>query len=152
MSPAPVSPDPVDCLLVEDDPHDLELALRALRQARRSDRIQVVRDGAEALDFCFGEGVFSGRRSAAGPKVILLDLKLPKVDGLAVLQRLKGDPRTSAIPIVVLTSSQEQRDVARSYAFGANSYIVKPVNFEHFTTTVANLALYWLALNQHPAA
>lgn len=151
MSPAPVPPDPVDCLLVEDDPRDLELALRALRKARLSDRIQVVRDGAEALEFCFSEGAFAGRPPAAGPRLILLDLKLPRLDGLAVLERLKGDPRTSSIPVVVLTSSQERRDVVRSYQLGANSYVVKPVNFERFTQAVHDLALYWLSLNQHPA-
>jgi CheY-like chemotaxis protein len=140
----------IELLLVEDDPQDLELALRALRKANLSNRIQVARDGAEALDFIFCEGVFAARRITDAPRVILLDLKLPKVDGLSVLRRLKGDPRTRLIPVVVLTSSREQSDVVSSYHLGVNSYIVKPVNFESFAKAVGDLGLYWLVLNQPP--
>jgi CheY-like chemotaxis protein len=141
---------PVEILLVEDNPQDLELALRALQKAKVSNAIQVARDGAEALEIMFGEGAFAGRDLSDGPRVILLDLKLPKVDGLEVLRRLKGDPRTRLIPIVVLTSSKEQRDVVDSYNLGVNSYIVKPVNFERFAEAVRDLGFYWLLLNQPP--
>lgn len=140
----------VELLIVEDNPQDLELTLRALRLAKFANHVHVARDGAEALDFLFGEGAFAHRRMADAPKVVLLDLKLPKVDGLEVLKRLKGDPRTRSIPIVVLTSSKEQRDVVESYQFGVNSYIVKPVNFERFTAAVRDIGLYWLLLNQAP--
>lgn len=140
----------VELLLVEDNPQDLELALRALRKANLANRIHVARDGAEALDFVFCEGNHAGRNIADGPNVILLDLKLPKIDGLGVLRRLKGDQRTKVIPVVVLTSSREQRDVIESYELGVNSYIVKPVNFEQFAGAVRDLGLYWLVLNQPP--
>jgi two-component system response regulator len=140
----------VEILLVEDNPQDLELALRALRKANFSNHIQVARDGAEALDFIFCEGIHRERKIEDVPKVILLDLKLPKVDGLEVLKRIKGDPRTRAIPIVILTSSREQRDVVESYRLGVNSYIVKPVNFEGFAAAVRELGMYWLLLNQPP--
>jgi two-component system response regulator len=140
----------VELLLVEDNPQDLELALRALRTAKLSNRIHVARDGAEALEFIFCEGVHSTRKIVDGPKVILLDLKLPKIDGLEVLKRIKGDVRTKMIPVVVLTSSKEQSDVVESYQLGVNSYIVKPVNFEQFTEAVHNLGLYWLLHNQPP--
>ena len=140
----------VEILLVEDNPDDLELALRALTKAKVSNRIQVARDGAEALQFVFGEGPFAGRTLRDGPKLILLDLKLPKVDGMEVLKRLKGDPTTRMIPVVVLTSSKEQRDVVESYELGVNSYIVKPVNFERFAEAVRDLGFYWLLLNQAP--
>ena len=140
----------VELLLVEDNPQDLELALRALKKANLTNRIQIARDGADALDFIFCEGAFVDRRIADRPKVILLDLKLPKIDGLEVLKRLKGDPRTKVIPVVVLTSSKEQRDVVESYQLGVNSYIVKPVNFEGFVEAVRNLGLYWLLHNQPP--
>lgn len=142
----------VELLIVEDNPQDLELALRALRQAKLANHIQVARDGAEALDFLFCEGTFANRQLAAVPKVVLLDLKLPKVDGLEVLQRLKANPRTRTIPVVVVTSSKEQRDVLESYQLGVNSYIVKPVNFERFSAAVRDLGLYWLLLNQPPLA
>ena len=138
----------VEILLVEDNPQDLELALRALTLAKVSNHIQVARDGAEALEFVFGVGAHQGRQLSNGPKVILLDLKLPKVDGLEVLRRLKGDPRTRVIPVVILTSSKEQRDVVESYHLGVNSYIVKPVNFESFAQAVSQLGFYWLLLNQ----
>jgi CheY-like chemotaxis protein len=140
----------VELLLVEDNPQDLELALRALRKANLSNRIHVARDGAEALEFVFCEGAYGGRTIADAPKVILLDLKLPKVDGLEVLKRIKGDPRTKLIPIVVLTSSKEQSDVVESYQLGVNSYIVKPVNFERFAEAVHDLGIYWLLHNQPP--
>jgi two-component system response regulator len=140
----------VELLLVEDNPQDLELALRALRKANLSNRIEVARDGAEALEYIFCEGPHAGRKITDRPKVILLDLKLPKVDGLEVLKRIKGDPRMSSIPVVVLTSSREQRDVVESYHLGVNSYIVKPVNFERFVEVVRDLGLYWLLHNQPP--
>jgi CheY-like chemotaxis protein len=141
---------PIEILLVEDDPGDLELALRALRKSNLGNHIQTARDGAEALEFIFCEGLHAGRKFENGPKVILLDLKLPKVDGLEVLQRIKGDPRTSKIPVVMLTSSREQSDLVRSYHLGVNSYIVKPVNFEGFVHAVQQLGMYWLLLNHPP--
>ena len=142
--------DIVEILLVEDNPQDLELTQRALTKARLSNRIEVARDGAEALDFVFGEGAHAGRKLENGPKVILLDLKLPKVDGLEVLKRIKSDQRTQAIPVVMLTSSREQSDLVESYRLGVNSYIVKPVNFESFAQAVQNLGMYWVLLNQSP--
>jgi two-component system response regulator len=148
MSALPITP--VDILLVEDNPYDLEMTLRGLKKARLFNHIHVARDGEEALDFIFGEGSHAGRSVADAPRVILLDLKLPKVDGLEVLARLKGDPRTCTIPVVMLTSSQEQRDVVESYKLGVNSYIVKPVNFERFVEAVAELGMYWALLNQPP--
>lgn len=143
-------PNAVEILLVEDSAEDAELSLRALQKANLTNHIEVARDGAEALDFIFCEGAHAGRRIADTPKVILLDLKLPKVDGLEVLQRLKGDSRTQHIPVVVLTSSKEQSDVVKSYRLGVNSYIVKPVNFESFAAAVQQLGMYWLLLNQPP--
>lgn len=138
---------PVELLLVEDNPQDLELALRALRKSNLTNKIQIARDGAEALEYLLPSAETADARKNF-PKVILLDLKLPKIDGLEVLRRLKGDPRTMAIPIVVLTSSQEQADIVKSYKLGVNSYIVKPVNFERFATAVQELGFYWLLLNQ----
>lgn len=140
----------IEILLVEDSPEDLELTCRALKNANLGNHIQIARDGAEALDFIFCEGPHAGRRIEDTPKLILLDLKLPKVDGLEVLERIKSDPRTKLIPIVVLTSSKEQTDVVKSYSLGVNSYIVKPVNFESFSTAVQELGIYWLLLNQPP--
>lgn len=140
----------VEILLVEDTPQDVELAVRALKKAKLSNHIHVARDGAEALEFIFCEGAYAERKIEQGPKVILLDLKLPKVDGLEVLRRIKGDSRTKAIPVVVLTSSKEQKDVVESYELGVNSYIVKPVNFEGFAAAVQELGMYWLLLNQPP--
>ncbi|MDB6169169.1 MAG: two-component system response regulator [Verrucomicrobia bacterium] len=139
-----------ELLLIEDNPQDLELALLALRRSNPTVRIQVARDGAEALEFIFCEGAHAGRAITEMPKVIFLDLKLPKIDGLDVLKRIKGDARTHLIPIVVLTSSKEQRDVIESYKLGVNSYIVKPVNFERFSEAVRNLGFYWNHLNQPP--
>jgi two-component system response regulator len=140
----------IEILLVEDSPEDLELTQRALRNANLGNHIQVARDGAEAMDFIFCEGVYTGRKIEDTPKLILLDLKLPKVDGLEVLERIKSDPRTRHIPVVILTSSKEQTDVIKSYKLGVNSYIVKPVNFESFTAAVQELGMYWLLLNQPP--
>lgn len=142
---------PVEILLVEDNPEDLELALRALRRVKLTNRIAVARDGAEALDFIFCEGAYAERSMTAGPKVVLLDLKLPKVDGLEVLQRIKADPRTRGIPVSVLTSSREQRDLVESYNLGVNSYIVKPVNIDRFFAAVQELGMYWCLLNELPA-
>jgi CheY-like chemotaxis protein len=139
----------IEILIVEDNPQDLELMLRALRKANFANRMQVARDGAEALDLIFGESGFASAVEVR-LKVILLDLKLPKIDGLAVLQKLKADERTCNIPVVVLTSSKEQRDVVESYRLGVNSYIVKPVSFERFAAAVEELGLYWLLLNQPP--
>jgi len=140
----------VEILLVEDDPNDVELTLHTFMAHNLANRIEVVRDGAEALDFIFGTGAYAHRRVEDGPKVILLDLKLPKVDGLEVLRRVKADPRTRLIPVVVMTSSREERDIVESYELGVNSYIVKPVNFEQFTEAVRSLGMYWLLLNQPP--
>ena len=140
----------VEVLLVEDSPQDLELSLRAFKKANLTNRIEVARDGAEALEFLFCEGPHAGRRIEDRPKMVLLDLKLPKVDGMEVLRRMKSDPRTRSIPVVVLTSSKEQADVVESYNLGVNSYIVKPVNFERFAAAVQELGYYWLLLNQPP--
>jgi len=140
----------VDVLMVEDSEEDLQLALRSFRKANFLSRVQVVRDGAEALDFIYCQGPYAGRRIEDTPRVILLDLKLPKVDGLEVLQRIKSDPRTRLIPVVVLTSSKEHRDVLASYKMGANSYIVKPVAFDGFARAMQELGMYWLLLNNPP--
>ena len=139
-----------EILLVEDNPRDAELAQRALKKRNLANELIWVHDGAEALDHLFGSGAPGGSSHLHRPKVILLDLKLPKVDGLEVLRRLKQDDRTRTIPVVVLTSSREERDVVRSYELGVNSYIVKPVNFDNFSEAVAQLGLYWLLLNQSP--
>lgn len=141
---------PVDLLLVEDNPHDIELTLHTFRSYNFANHVYVVRDGAEALEFVFCTGAYADRRFEDTPKVILLDLKLPKVDGLEVLRRVKGDPRTQMIPVVVLTSSAEERDIVESYQVGVNSYLVKPVNFEQLAETVRQLGLYWLLMNQAP--
>ena len=140
----------VEILLVEDNPDDLQLTQRALKKANLANHIQVARDGEEALQFIFCEGPHAGRKIEDAPKVVLLDLKLPKVDGKEVLARIKSDPRTAMIPVVVLTSSKEQKDVVESYKLGVNSYIVKPVNFERFAAAVQELGMYWLLLNQPP--
>lgn len=141
---------PVEILLVEDNPHDVELTLRVFTKNHLTNRIHVVRDGAEALEYLFCTGAYAARNIEDRPKLVLLDLKLPKVDGLQVLQRLKDDPRTRVIPVTVLTSSREERDLVESYRLGVNSYIVKPVDFDQFTETVRQLGLYWLLLNQPP--
>ena len=140
----------IEILLVEDNQDDLDMTLRSLRKANLANHIQIARDGAEALEFIFCQGPHIGRKIEHGPKVVLLDLKLPKIDGMEVLKRVKGDPRTKMIPIVMLTSSKEQKDVIESYHLGVNSYIVKPVNFEGFAAAVQELGMYWLLLNQPP--
>ena len=140
----------IEILLVEDNADDAEMTLHALRKGNVANRVQLVRDGAEALDFLFCEGAFASRIPRAGPKVILLDLKLPKVDGKEVLRRIKADARTRSIPVVILTSSKEHVDVQDAYAMGVNSFIVKPVSFELFVKAVQELGMYWLLLNQPP--
>jgi CheY-like chemotaxis protein len=140
----------VEILLVEDNPADVELTLRALKSRRLANQVFVCRDGAEAIDFFFGEGPNVLREIGVSPRVVLLDLKLPKVDGLDVLRRLKGDERTRAMPVVVLTASAEEPDIAAAYRLGANSYIVKPVDFDAFARAVSDLGLYWVLLNQAP--
>ena len=137
-------------LLVEDNPDDEELTLRALKQAKIANEIVVARDGREALDFVYGEGGHRGRSLERMPAVILLDLKLPKVSGLEVLERLRADPRSRLIPVVILTSSSEDEDMLESYKLGANSYVRKPVEFGGFAQAVAQLGLYWMLLNQPP--
>jgi len=141
---------PMELLLVEDNPNDIELTLHAFRDNHLANHMHVVRDGAEALEYVFGEGRYEGRGVDDPPRVILLDLKLPLVDGLEVLRRVKGDQRTRTIPVVVLTSSAEERDIVESYELGVNSYIVKPVDFERFAEAVRTLGLYWLLLNHPP--
>jgi len=141
----------VDILLVEDSPQDLELALRALRKSHLANRIHVARDGEEALAILFGNPDAADPVAFIQPRLVLLDLKLPKVDGIEVLQRLKADPEKRKIPIVVLTSSREQRDLEECYQLGVNSYIVKPVDFEQFYEAVHQLGMYWLLLNEPPS-
>ena len=135
-------------LLVEDNPHDVELTLRAFRKSKVLNEIVVVRDGVEALDYLFSTGAFTGRDPNASPEVVLLDLKLPKVDGLEVLRRMRADERTRRTPVVVLTSSGEERDILTSYNLGANSFVRKPVDFNQFLEAAQQLGLYWLVLNQ----
>jgi two-component system response regulator len=140
----------VEILLVEDNLKDVELTLSALRKENLSNHIQIVRDGEEALDFLFCRGAFSNRTFDHPPKLIILDLKLPKVDGLEVLRAIKNDVHTRAIPVTILTSSKEDRDLVESYELGVNSYIQKPVDFDQFRDTVKQLGLYWLVVNQPP--
>lgn len=137
-------------LLVEDNPDDELLAIRALEKNKIMNEVVVARDGAEALDYLFGAGAFAGRDMSVMPQIILLDLKLPKIDGLEVLRRIRNDERTRLLPVVVLTSSKEDRDLTESYSLGANSYIRKPVNFAQFTEAIRQLGLYWLVLNECP--
>jgi two-component system response regulator len=142
--------DKVQILLVEDNPNDVKLALHAFKKHNLANHIHLARDGAEALEFIFCTGAHAHRQIVNGPKVILLDLKLPLVDGIEVLRRVKADSRTQKIPVVVLTSSHEERDIVESYRLGVNSYIVKPVDFDQFTESVRQLGFYWLLLNQAP--
>jgi two-component system response regulator len=139
-----------EILLVEDSPTDLELSLRVFKKHQLANRIEVARDGEEALDFLFGPGAHADRGRNQIPKVILLDLKLPKVGGLDVLRRIKGDPRTRTIPVVVLTSSREEKDLVESYHLGVNSYIVKPVDADKFSECLKEIGIYWLLSNAPP--
>jgi two-component system, response regulator len=140
----------VDILLVEDNPRDAELTIRALQKSNLANRLITVEDGAEALDFIFCRGKHTTRDLGRPPKVVLLDLKLPKVSGLEVLRALKNDERTRVIPVVVVPSSREDPDIKTAYALGANSYVVKPVDFDAFVEAVSSLGLYWLLVNQPP--
>ena len=142
----------VEILLVEDNPTDAELCIRALKRSNLANNLVWVKDGAEALDFLFATGAYADRDILSPPKVVLLDLRLPKVDGLEVLRKVKQDERTKQIPVVVLTSSKEDRDVVGSYELGVNSYISKPVEFDAFAKTVSELGLYWLLVNRPPVA
>lgn len=141
--------DVVEILLVEDDPRDVRLTLHALEGARLKNSVQVARDGEEALDLLFSRGAHSGH-SVQPPKLVLLDLKLPKVDGLEVLREIKAHEKTHSIPVVVLTSSAEEKDLIESYKLGVNSYIQKPVDFDQFRETIRTLGLYWLVVNRPP--
>ena len=145
-----MSPDEVEILLVEDNPDDVELAVHALRRENLANRIEIARDGEEALDFLFCRGRYNNRSFQSPPRLVLLDLKLPKVDGLEVLKEVKGDPRTKAIPVVILTSSREEQDLVNGYKLGGNAYIQKPVDFAQFRETVKQLGLFWLVVNQPP--
>ena len=138
----------VEILLIEDNPHDLELTLRALRKNHLANSITSVTDGEEALDFLFARGKYARRNVSNGPRVVFLDLKLPKVDGIEVLRQVKSDERTKKIPIVVVTSSAEERDRVESYQLGVNSYVVKPIEFDSFMKTITDLGFYWMAINK----
>lgn len=141
----------IDVLLVEDNPNDAELAIRGLNKNNLVNNLLHVKDGEEALDFIFATGKFAGKRDVSHfPKVVLLDIQMPKVNGIEVLRKIKSDPSTKSIPVVVLTSSKEDPDIEKCYQLGANSYIVKPVNFEAFAEAIKNLGFYWLFLNQPP--
>jgi two-component system response regulator len=137
-------------MLVEDNPNDEELTLRALKKANIANQVAIARDGQEALDFLFATGKYAGRAPATMPAVVLLDLKLPKLDGIDVLQRIRADPRTKLVPVVVLTSSSEDEDMIRSYQSGANSYVRKPIEFSAFANAVTQLGMYWVLINQIP--
>jgi two-component system response regulator len=145
-----MTPAPIDILLAEDNAEDAEMTMRALRRNNLVNRLHWVKDGAEALDYLFRSGAYAGPDAARPPKLVMLDIKMPKVDGIEVLRRLKADPATRAIPVVVMTSSNEERDVVESYRLGVNSYIVKPVQFEAFVETVAKIGLYWVLTNRVP--
>jgi two-component system, response regulator len=145
-----MNPHDVDILLVEDSPDDADLAIHALRKEKLASSIFIARDGEEALNFIFCRGEFNDRYFDHPPKLILLDLKLPKVDGMQVLRTIKSDPRTKAIPVVIMTSSKEERDLVSGYDLGANSFIQKPVDFDQFQETVKQVGLYWMVTNQPP--
>jgi two-component system response regulator len=138
----------IEILLVEDNPNDVKLTMHAFKKMNLANQIHVVRDGAEALDFVFCRAQYAGRQPDCHPRLILLDLKLPKVDGLEVLRALKSDPRTRSIPVVILTSSREEQDMIKGYSLGANSYVRKPVDFNEFAEAVRQLGLYWLVINE----
>jgi CheY-like chemotaxis protein len=143
-----MSDEEVEILLVEDNESDLELTLRALRKVNLANKVLAVRDGAEALDYLFATGEYSGRNGSVHPRVMLLDLKLPKVDGIEVLRRIRADPRIALVPVVVLTSSAEERDRLATYELGVNSFIVKPVEFDSFSRAVTEIGMYWMLLNR----
>ncbi len=143
-----MSNEKVEILLVEDNPHDAEMTIRALKKANLANKLIHVKDGAEALDFIFAKGAFADREIENKPKVILLDIKMPKVDGIEVLRQIKLNDTTKAIPVVIMTSSKEEQDVITSYNLGVNSYVVKPVDFEGFAKAVSELGFYWLITNQ----
>jgi two-component system response regulator len=145
-----VNNEPVEILLVEDNPHDIKLTLHAFRKNNFANAIHVVRDGAEALEFLFCTGRYSDRAGQDLPRLILLDLKLPLVDGIEVLKQIKASPQTQRIPVVILTSSQEERDLIESYKLGVNSYILKPVDFDQFSDVVRQLGFYWMLINKVP--
>ena len=143
-----MEPHEVEILLVEDNPHEAELTIRSLKKNNLANKLKLIDDGADAIDFIFLRGAYAGATASFSPKLVLLDLKLPRVDGLEILRQMKADDRTKGIPVVILTSSKEERDIIESYKLGVNSYIVKPVNFESFSKSVAELGMYWLLLNQ----
>jgi two-component system response regulator len=139
----------IEILLVEDNPHDAELTIRTLKKVHLANKLTHVKDGAEALDFIFSRGAYAGRNINEKPKVILLDIKMPKVDGIEVLRQIKSNPDTKTIPVVIMTSSKEEQDIITSYKLGVNSYVVKPVDFDGFAKAVADLGFYWLITNQY---
>jgi two-component system response regulator len=141
---------PIEILLVEDNPEDASMALRALTKRKLANKIEWVEDGAEALDFLFHRGRFADRAGMAMPRVVFLDLKLPKINGLEVLQEIRRNEMTKKVPVVIVTSSSEDPDISKAYELGVNSYVVKPVNFESFSKAIADLGLYWLVLNEPP--
>jgi two-component system response regulator len=140
----------IEVLLVEDNPHDAEMTIRALKKVNLANRLIHVKDGAEAIDFIFAKGGFAQRQIEDRPKVILLDIKMPKIDGIEVLRQIKSNESTKAIPVVIMTSSKEEQDIIASYNLGVNSYIVKPVDFDNFAKAVSQLGFYWLITNQLP--
>jgi two-component system, response regulator len=140
----------IEILFIEDNHHEAELTIRSLKKHSLSSKLKHISDGPEALDFIFSKGIYADRKDAQNPKLILLDLKLPKVGGLEILRQLKADEQTRIIPVVILTSSKEEKDVIESYRLGVNSYIVKPVNFESLNKAIFELGLYWLQLNHNP--